>query len=95
MRSATPLCGAAAELTYWHLTGGFEPGASRTLFKGNPAATAAAVQSAAAKLRELIAAFDDERRAYLAQPHPSRLPRFPDYAQLARVAEWGAAGGEA
>jgi ATP-dependent helicase/nuclease subunit B len=89
------LRGAAAELTYWHLTGGFVPGDSRTLFKGNVAETAAAAATAELKLRELIAAFDDERRAYLAQPHPARVPRYSDYAQLARVAEWGQAGGEA
>jgi len=89
------LRGDAAELTYWHLTGGFIPGDSRTLFKGDAAATTAAVAVAAGKLRELIAAFDDEQRAYLAQPHPGRAPRFPEYAQLARVAEWSLAGGDA
>jgi len=34
-------------------------------------------------------------RCYLSQPHPARAPRFSDYAQLARVAEWAAAGEEA
>ena len=48
----------------------------------------------AAALATLIDAFDDPARAYLSQPHPGRAPRFPDYAQLARVAEWAAAGEE-
>ena len=64
------LRGPAAELTYWHLTGGFMPGDSRTLFKGDATETEAAVANAQTKLHELIAAFDDEQRAYLAQPHP-------------------------
>jgi ATP-dependent helicase/nuclease subunit B len=87
------LCGVATELTYWRLTGGYKPGESRTLFDGNAATTAAAATIASAKLRELIAAFDDQQRAYLSQPHPARTPRFSDYAQLARVAEWDTAGG--
>ena len=35
------LRGEAAELTYWHLTGGFEPGEVRSLFKANARAIAA------------------------------------------------------
>jgi ATP-dependent helicase/nuclease subunit B len=82
----------ATELIYWHLSGGFEPGASVSLFKGDAAAIAAAVADAAAALDRLIEAFDDPARAYLSHPHPARAPRFADYAQLARVAEWSAAG---
>ncbi|MCW3477814.1 PD-(D/E)XK nuclease family protein, partial [Limobrevibacterium gyesilva] len=88
------LRGDTAELTYWHLTGGFEPGGARTLFKGDPAAIAAAVATARDKLCDLILAFYDPARAYLSQPHPGRAPRFSDYAQLARVAEWDLSGGE-
>ena len=36
---------------------------------------------------ELIDAYDDPARPYLAQPYPGAAPRFPHYAQLARVAE--------
>jgi ATP-dependent helicase/nuclease subunit B len=88
------LRGTATELTYWHLTGGFEPGDARKLLKGDAAQTMAAAAAAGDKLRALIAAYDDAERAYLAQPHPARAPRFPEYAQLARVAEWEQAGGE-
>jgi ATP-dependent helicase/nuclease subunit B len=89
------LCAPAAELTYWHLTGGFEPGTARTLFKGEREAIARAVAEAQERLCALIAAFDRAERAYLAQPHPGRAPRFAPYAQLARVAEWDLSGGEA
>jgi ATP-dependent helicase/nuclease subunit B len=85
---ATPV----AELTYWHLSGGFDPGSSTSLFKANAAAIGVAVAEAAAALARLIDAFDDPARPYLSHPHPGRAPRFADYAQLARVAEWSAAG---
>ena len=29
-------------------------------------------------------------RPYLSRPHPGQAPRFSDYTQLARVAEWAA-----
>lgn len=82
----------AGELAYWRLTGGFEPGLICTLFDGDAAKLNAAVEHAAVGLAALIARFDDVRMPYLAQPSPSRAPRFSDYAQLARVAEWADAG---
>ncbi len=89
------IAGAAAELVYWHLSGGYEPGKVYTLFDGKPELVEAGAAAALDNLRGLIAAYDDPDRAYLAQPHPGRAPRFADYAQLARVAEWSAAGEEA
>jgi ATP-dependent helicase/nuclease subunit B len=88
------LVGQVTELTYWHLTGGFIAGEARGLFKSDAARIADAVGTAAAKLRALIAAFDDPARAYLSVPHPGRAPRFSDYGQLARRAEWAEAGEE-
>jgi ATP-dependent helicase/nuclease subunit B len=88
------LAGATAELVYWHLTGGFIPADQRTIFRAEPARIAAAVATAGDKLAALIAGFDDPARAYLSQPHPGRAPRFSDYAQLARVAEWDLSGDE-
>ena len=82
--------GQAVELTYWHLTGGHEPGAERRIHKRDPDALAAAIVTAEEKLKALIIGFDALTRAYLAQPQPGRTPRFPEYAQLARVAEWSA-----
>jgi ATP-dependent helicase/nuclease subunit B len=88
------LRGTAVELLYWHLTGGFEPGAERLLYKGEAAKVIEATASACISLCALIDAFDSPDRCYLAHPHPDWAPRFSDYAQLARVAEWAAAGDE-
>jgi ATP-dependent helicase/nuclease subunit B len=88
------LAGVVTELTYWHLTGGFVPGESLTLFRRDAVAIADAVATAAAKLRELIVRFDDPAMPYLSVPHPARAPRFSDYAQLARRAEWAEAAEE-
>jgi ATP-dependent helicase/nuclease subunit B len=84
------LTGRDFELVYWHLTGGFVPGEVTALFKGDTAATSDAVQNAAAKLAALIERFDNPAQPYLSQPHPGSAPRFNDYTQLARVAEWAA-----
>jgi ATP-dependent helicase/nuclease subunit B len=88
------LAGATAELVYWHLTGGFIPADQRTIFRTDPVRIAAAVATARDKLAALIVRFDDPARAYLSQPHPGHAPRFSDYAQLARVAEWDLSGDE-
>ena len=88
------VAGRATELIYWHLTGGAQAGEVRLLFKGDAAATAIASDEALVGLRALIEAFDSPDRAYLSHPHPGQAPRFSDYAQLARVAEWSAAGEE-
>jgi ATP-dependent helicase/nuclease subunit B len=87
--------GEAAELIYWHLTGGYVAGEARTLFKGNADQVAQSARDAASYLAGLVEAYDQPGRAYLAQPHPGRVPRFSDYAQLARVAEWTASGEDA
>jgi len=87
--------GVIADLTYWQLTGGFVAGEARTLFKGDPQRIAEAVATAATKLHALVAAFDDPAKPYLSVPHPGRAPRFADYRQLARRAEWDVAGEEA
>jgi ATP-dependent helicase/nuclease subunit B len=78
------------ELAYWHLTGGFQPGEVRALFKSNAVAIADATRDAQANLAALIDAYDEPRRCYLSHPQPAQAPRFSDYAQLARVAEWAA-----
>jgi ATP-dependent helicase/nuclease subunit B len=69
-----------------------DPGKSYPLFKKNAASLQDAVLDAKARLCDLIDAFDQPDRAYLSRPHPGLAPRFSDYAQLARVAEWSAAG---
>lgn len=86
------IAGTAVELAYWHLTGGFEAGQVKPLFKGRADEIADAVAGARVSLRALVEAFDDPAQPYLSQPHAGRVPRFSDYGQLARVAEWDLAG---
>jgi ATP-dependent helicase/nuclease subunit B len=85
------LQGTTAGLIYWRLAGGFDPGESLPLFRKRAAEIPNAVQDAKDRLCDLIDAFDDPARAYLSRPHPGLAPRFSDYEQLARVAEWSAA----
>ena len=63
------------------------------LFRKDPTALPAAVAAALESLDRLIDDFDAADRAYLSCPNPGVAPRFTDYAQLARVAEWSSAGG--
>ena len=86
------LAGETGELIYWHLSGGLDPGRTMPLFKKNAAGIPDAVLDAKDRLCDLIDAFDQPDRAYLSRPHPGLAPRFSDYEQLARVAEWSAAG---
>jgi ATP-dependent helicase/nuclease subunit B len=87
------LAGSAAALIYWRLTGGIDAGEEKPLFKNKSEEIPAAVAEAYEKLCDLIDAFDHPNRAYLSRPHPGHAPRFSDYEQLARVAEWSASGG--
>ncbi len=87
------LAGSASALVYWHLTGGMDPGSEKPLFKDKPGDIPPAAAAALSRLCELIDTFDDPARAYLSHPNPSLAPRFSEYGQLARVAEWSAAGG--
>ena len=93
-RSARGSLGAADELAYWHLTGASSPANCVTLFKEDAAAIAAAVATAREALCAADRSDDAPDRCYLSQPQPGFAPRFSDYAQLARVAEWAAAGDE-
>ncbi len=84
------LQGETGELAFWQLSGGFKSGAVCGLFGSDPARIGAEIRKAREALASLIDAFDDPARGYLSQPHPGRAPRYPDYDQLARVAEWAA-----
>ncbi len=86
------LQGTVDGLVYWHLSGGLDPGEAMPLFRKRPHEIAGTVQDAQRRLCDLIDAFDRPDRAYLSCPHPALAPRFSDYTQLARVAEWSAAG---
>jgi ATP-dependent helicase/nuclease subunit B len=85
------LLGRVTELTYWHISGGHDAGRAAPLFRSSETETQAAIDRAAEGLQALVAEFDDSERAYLSRPAPGAAPRFSDYAQLARVAEWAAA----
>ena len=78
--------GEAGQLAFWRITGGREAGEIVTIAEGDDAVLLA--DEALAGLVRLIAAFDDPSTAYEPVPWPERLPRFSDYAHLARVAEW-------
>ena len=84
------LTGPVAELVYWQISGGFEPGVNLPLFRGKAEKIAEVSAIARESLQALVASFDDAGRAYLSQPSPGVAPRFSDYARLARVSEWGA-----
>ena len=85
--------GEPGELIYWRLTGGFVAGEKIEISSAKyPAGPM--VDAMEARLLRLIAAYDDPARAYLAQPLPGQAPRFADYGQLARVAEWQSAEDE-
>jgi len=84
------LRGKPVELTYWRISGGHEPGETRQVFRKGPEQVAEEAARAAEMLGALVAAFDQPQRAYLSQPHPGAAPRYSDYVQLARVAEWAA-----
>ncbi len=79
-----------SELTYWHLTGGYEPGTQKTVLKADAVKIAILVDEVAKQVPELLARFDNSDFPYLAQPHPPWAPRFSNYKQLARIAEWDA-----
>ncbi len=83
------LAGVVSELVYWQISGGFEPGRDLKLFRGKAEKIAEVSGVARESLQALVASFDDVRRAYLSQP--GAVPRFSDYARLARVAEWAVA----
>ena len=86
------LQGTTAALIYWQLSGGLDPGQAKPLYDKRAAEIPDAAMDARNRLSDLIDAFDQPHRAYLSCPHPGLAPRFSDYVQLARVAEWSAAG---
>ena len=82
-----PAGSETASLLYWRLTGGHEAG-KEVPVASKDRALGDLVDDAVARLDGLIRRYDDPATRYLSQPRPDRAPRFSDYAQLARVAEW-------
>ncbi len=81
--------GETTDLAYWSLSGGHQPG--RVLIPVKPDELSGLVAQCWQSLGSLVAAYDDPDQPYLSQPRPGAAPRFTDYAELARVAEWSAA----
>ena len=86
--------GVAADLAYWRLTGGQPAGEITHIYKGKAEIIQQEVADAYERLEALIVRYDDPAQPYLSEPHPETKPRFSDYAQLARVAEWSIAEDE-
>jgi ATP-dependent helicase/nuclease subunit B len=86
-----PAAGRAnpAMLAFWHLHGRGD-GGEVVEVKGDPIRLA---EESRARLEALIAAFDRRETPYRAQPNPDMAPAYSDYLHLARVKEWGTAGG--
>ena len=61
---------------------------------GNDCDVAALAADARQRLAQLVAAFDDAATPYRAVRRARFTYDFDDYAQLARIAEWSAEGGE-
>ena len=74
-----------ASLRYWT----FKKETSTTLEQ-----TQKAISIIRQNLRDLIVAFDDENRAYLAKPVPSNKPIYSDYEHLSRYLEWSVKDGK-
>lgn len=85
-----------AALLYWRLTGDRNRGEELSVPR-NSENLKSLVDQALDRLGRRIQAFDDPDTAYWSHPHPDYVPRYSDYAHLARVSEWSAAreeGGE-
>ena len=83
--------GPAADLAYWRLTGGQPAGEIIRIYKKQADDIQQKVADAYGSLDALILRYDDPTQPYLSEPHPETKPRFSNYAQLARVAEWSIA----
>lgn len=80
--------GQVRRLEYWRLTGAIEPGEVRPVELD----VAEVVDAARRSVESLADRFLLGGAAFRSRPHPGRAAR-PDYAHLARIAEWAAAPG--
>ena len=84
--------GTVSALAHWRLSGGSPPG---EILEPKRVDVPTLMAQADRGLRRLVERFDRPETPYLARPRPDFVPRFDDYAHLARVLEWSAGGGEA
>jgi ATP-dependent helicase/nuclease subunit B len=80
----------AAQLAYWRLTGGPEPGEVRVI-SGEAQEIRDLAEAALAELRDLAACYLLGRAPFTARPHPGREPAGAEYEHLSRIAEWAGA----
>lgn len=73
-------------LVYWYFKGGEEPVEKRYIKAG---LVMDLIEQAEEGVKALITRFDDPNTPYLARPDISKGLRYNDYAQLARIQEWG------
>ncbi len=85
-REATSLC-------YWKLSGG-EPAGEIRMIENERMPVAEIVEGTLARVKEMIVAFDDPQRPYLARPAGVRPLKYNDYEHLARVREWSVSASE-
>jgi ATP-dependent helicase/nuclease subunit B len=81
--SFAAVTGAPAVLEYWRLSGGVPIGRRCPVAGDDPGEL---IDFVLAKVKSLIARFDDPATPYLAEPALQWAPRFSDYRHLARVA---------
>jgi ATP-dependent helicase/nuclease subunit B len=74
-----------SNLAYWKLGGGDVAGD----IKGRKGDASQLMLAAKQGLENLLTAFGRLETPYLAVPIPHFMPRYDDYAHLARISEWG------
>ena len=86
--------GKVGDLLYWKATGSGQKPIEQISIASTAFPVDRLVMEAEEGLRRLIETYRDEKTPYLSQPRAAAVPRFSDYAHLARVREWGISGDE-
>ena len=89
----SPAGASLKELVYIGLKGDRDGGSEKPV-KFEDSTPDAEADTALAKLKALVAAFDNDRQAYYSLSVPMWKARYGDYDHLARIKEWSATGGE-
>ena len=84
--------GTVQDLVYWKVTGSGQKPVEKKSVTPKEYSISQMIADAESGLKALVAEFDNAATPYLSQPRASALPRFSDYAHLARVKEWGVSG---
>jgi ATP-dependent helicase/nuclease subunit B len=79
------------ELAFWEMSGRDPAGRAHDV-GGDATELRRHIDEAMVGLARLIARFDDPATPYRSVPRPDMKPRYSDYAHLARIKEWSAAG---